>query len=182
MAGNQSALSLILIAGLGAATGGLALPALGLAATATGGALLGASVALSAGGSIMQGNAQAKYYKIQAGQQQVQLAADQAQSALDEEQRQRQTTSLLATQRAIFGASNIQSSGVGDLIAAKTMGETNRNTNLGRTASMVSTSQQLAGIAQSQGAGSAARTGGYVKAAGSLLQFAGSRYDLKKTG
>lgn len=182
MAGNQSALSLIAIAAIGAATGGLALPALGLAAGATSGALLGASVALSAGGSIMQGNAEAKYYKIQAGQQQLQLAADQAQAALDEEQRQRQTTSLMATQRAIFGSSNISSSGVGDLIAAKTMGETNRNTSLATTATGVSTAQQLAGIAQSQGAGKAARQGGYVKAAGSLLQFAGSRYDLKKTG
>lgn len=182
MAGNQSALSLVAIAAIGAATGGLALPALGLAASATGGALLGAATATSVFGTIQQGRAEAGYYKIQAGQQQLQLAADQAQAALDEEERQRQTTSLMATQRAIFGSSNISSSGVGDLITAKTMGETNRNTSLATTAGLTSTAQQLAGIAQSRQAGRAAREGSYVKATSSLLQFAGSRYDLKKTG
>lgn len=201
MAGNDTT-TMLLIAAAGAATGGLALAAApaalgagaaagaataGTAATtaagfSTTGALLGAGVGLQAFSQIQSGNAAAQAAKTQQGQAQLQLAADQAAAAVEEENRQRRLRAMLSTQRAIFGSSNIDGQGTGDLIAAKTIGAVNRNTDLASTSANVNTAQSLSSIGQYGRDASASRTSGYTKAAGSLLQFAGQRYDATRTG
>lgn len=193
-------LTLLALAGVGAATGGLALPALAPAATAAAagsaaaagtagatsafslaGALSGAGAFLSAGSSYFAGQAQARAAKIQEGQMQLNLTAEQTQFALEEEDRQRRLRGMLSTQAAIFGASNISTSGVGDVIARDTIGTVNRETDLKGTLSRINQSQIRSGIAEQQLAGSAARTGGIIKAGSSLLTFAGQSYDRTRT-
>ena len=193
-------LTLLALAGVGAATGGLALPALAPAATAAAagsaaaagtagatsafslaGALSGAGAFLSAGSSYFAGQAQARAAKIQEGQMQLNLTAEQTQFALEEEDRQRRLRGMLSTQAAIFGASNISTSGVGDVIARDTIGTVNRETDLKGTLSRINQSQIRSGIAEQQLSGSAARTGGIIKAGSSLLTFAGQSYDRTRT-
>lgn len=198
-------LTLLALAGVGAATGGLALPALAASGAATAaaggaaaagaastaaattsafslaGALSGAGAFLSAGSSYFAGQAQARAAKIQEGQMQLNLTAEQTQFALEEEDRQRRLRGMLSTQAAIFGASNISTSGVGDVIARDTIGTVNRETDLKGTLSRINQSQIRSGIAEQQLAGSAARTGGIIKAGSSLLTFAGQSYDRTRT-
>lgn len=197
MAKGSSALTMLALAGVGAATGGLALPALaaagggaaaaGAGAAAAGsafslsGALTGAGALLSAGSSIMGGMAAQQASKINAANMQLQLAGEQAQAALEEEDRQRKLRSMLSTQTAIFGASNISTSGVGDVIGSDTIGTTNRETDLKATLSRINQSQIRSGIAQENAAGSAAMTGGIVKGTSSMLTFAGQAYDRMRT-
>lgn len=197
---KDSTLTMLAIAGVGAATGGLALPALAPALAAGGavgaagaattaaassfslmGALTGASAFLTAGSQYLAGQAEGRAQDIQKSQQILQLSAEQTTTALQEEDRQRQLRSMLSTQRAIFGASNVGSGGVSDVIAADTIGTTNRETDLKATLSRINQSQIRSGIAQSADAASAARTGGMLKAGASMLQFAGSAYDRTRT-
>lgn len=205
MAGNDTT-TMLLIAAAGAATGGLALAAApaalgataaagaatgaataGTAATAaagfsTTGALLGAGLGVQMFSQVQAGNAAAQAAKNQQAQAQLQLAADQSAAAIDEENRQRRLRAMLSTQRAIFGSSGITGEGTGDLIAAKTIGAVNRNTDLASTSANVNTAQSLSSIGQYGREASYERRAGYTKAAGSLLQFAGQRYDATRTG
>lgn len=195
-------LTMLAIAGVGAATGGLALPALAPAVTATAagaaaagagtaastasafslaGALSGAGAFLSAGSSIMGGIAAKNASKVNAANMQLQLAGDQAQAALEEEDRQRKLRSMLSTQTAIFGSSNISTSGVGDVIGADTIGTTNRETDLKATLSRINQSQLRSGISQEYAAGNAALTGGILNGMGSMASFAGQAYDRMRT-
>ena len=196
-------LTLLALAGVGAATGGLALPALaaaapgaaaagavgaaGTAAAGAGsafslaGALSGAGALLSAGSSYMAGQAQERAAKIQAGQMQLSLTAEQAQFAVEEEDRQKRLRGMLSTQAAIFGSSNISTSGVGDVIARDTIGTVNRETDLQGSLNRINQAQLRAGIAEQRLAGSAARTGGMLRAGSSLLTFAGQSYDRMRT-
>lgn len=194
MSGNTGdMLTLLAIAGIGAATGGLALAAApavagaaggaaaaGAAATSfsTAGALLGGSLALTAYSQIQAGNAAAQANLTQKSQLELQRKVDETNAAVAEEERQRGLRKMLSTQRAIFGASNISG---GDLIAAKTIGEVNRATDLARTSANVNNAISLAGIDQAGKSAKANRQSGYVKASGTLLNFAGQRYDRETT-
>lgn len=194
-------LTLLALAGVGIATGGLALPALapalagagaataaaGTAAAATtsafsiSGALMGAGAFLSAGTSYLQGQAAATANKAMQAGAVLDLAGEQTQFALEEEDRQRKLQSMLSTQTAIFGASGITSEGVGDVIARSTVGSINRETDLKTTLSNIN-QNQLRNQASSYGdAASAARTQGVLKAGSSLLNFAGQSFNNTRT-
>lgn len=193
---KNSTLTMLALAGVGIATGGLALPALagagaataagGAAAAATSsfslaGALSGAGAFLSAGASYLQGQAQAQAQEIQAAQGRLDLAGEQAQFALEEEDRQRRLRGMLSTQTAMFGASGISSSGVGDVIALDTIGTVNRESDLKATLSRINQSQIRSGIRQNEIGASAARTAGALKAGSSMLSFAGQSFDNMRT-
>lgn len=207
---KNSTLTLLALAAVGVATGGLALPALagagaaaaagtaGAAAATAGtaavagtaaaastfsvsGALLGASTFLSAGTAWLQGQAASTANKIMASQKGLDLAGEAAQFAIQEEDRQLKLTSMLSTQAAIFGSSSISASGIGDVIARDTIGTINRETDLKTTLTNINQSQIRSGITQDLNAASAASQAGLLKATSSLLNFAGQSYDRKRT-
>lgn len=188
--------TMLAIAAVGAATGGFALPALAAAGTATAagtaataaatgfswmGAMSGIGAALSAGSAIFGGNAEAEAMKVRESQAQLELAGEQTQAALEEEDRQRRLRSALSTQASIFGASNISSSGVGDIIARDTIGTVNRETDLKTTLSRINQTQLKNSAAGYRSAASSARVGGYVKAGAGLATFAGQKFEQTRT-
>lgn len=185
---NSDLLMMAAIVAAGVATGGVAfaaapaaLGAAGAAAATAGtaaaagsafsitGALAGGALAAQLGGTLMQGQAASYQAKVQQGQQELQLSADQTQASIAEEQRQRGLRSMLSTHAAIVGASGVDT---GEGLAQQAIGAVNRNTNLASVSGDVNEAQALAGIGQSAYASQVARTGSYVKAAGSLMQFA----------
>lgn len=205
---KNSTLTLLALAGVGVATGGLALPALAGAATAAGaagaagaatagaagataaaagsgfsiaGALAGGSAFLSAGASYLQGQAASLSNKIMAGNKQLDLAAEGANFAIEEEDRQRRLASMLSTQTAIFGSSSISQSGIGDVIARDTVGTINRESDLKATLTNINQSQLRSGITSDYAAASASSQAGILKGTSSLLNFAGQKFDNTRT-
>lgn len=210
MSGNNDALTLLVLAGVGAATGGLGFAAMagagaagagataaagtaavGTAAASTAaattsafslsGAITGASAFLGAGAQYMQAQAASLSSAIGAANEKLNLSTIGAAAAEEEENRQRRLRAALSSQSAAFGASNVSGSVTADLLAAKTVGEINRGTN---SASVNSAIDQAVGQTNIDAYGSAARssqTAGVVNAGSSLLKFAGQTYDKKVT-
>lgn len=196
MSDGGDALTLIAIAGIGFATGGLAIPALaagagagaaaGTAAAATAtsfsltSAVLGASTALQIGSTIMQGQAAADAANFEAAQADLQARTEETQAAIEEEDRQKRLRSMLSTQNAVFAASNI-TGGIEGTLSANALSESNRQTRLNALASDTTVSQFENQAAASRSAAGSAKTASYVKAGTSLLNFAGTEFDKRGT-
>lgn len=202
--GGRNTLTLALIAGVGVATGGFGFAAGGssLAASAAaagpvgsaawGNALLFptvassgfslstllpyASAALTAGGQIMSGRANAAAYRAEAAQYDLERSAEATQAAIEEENRQQRLKSLLSTQAAIFGASNIQAYGPGDVLAQQSLSEVNTATYRGRGKAGVVQTQLKESARQSRISAKNSGLAGYVEGLSTVGRFAGDKF------
>lgn len=129
-------------------------------------AVAGASTAIVSG---VQAN---KSAKSQASQIELQMQAERTQHAIEAETRQRNLRSMLASQNAIFGGSNVDlSSGSASVIAGATFDEASRQQSQASLFSGVRTSILGMQEADIRSQGRSALVGGSLSAAQSLLSF-----------
>lgn len=201
--GGRNTLSLALIAGVGIATGGFGLVGAGAAgagaaapigSAAWGNAMLFgaapsafsfssilpyASAALTIGGQVMSGRAAAAANRAEASQYDLERAAEATQAAIDEEARQQRLKAVLSTQAAVFGASNIQYGGVGDVLAQASLDETNLAGNRAAGKTNLTQAQLRESATQSRYAARSSRLSGYVEGLSTAGRFAGEKFGRK---
>ena len=136
------------------------------------GTLIGSTL-LSAGSAVVSGVQSNNAAKVQASQYNLQLEAEKTQAAVESEQRQRQLKTILASQNAIFGGSNVDmSTGTPSIIAGDTYNNAMRQQNQSLLYSGARQSVLQSSIDDAKLSGRISLTRGYMGAAQSLINGA----------